>query len=215
MSIDKVTQLRVTTSPEDQHKIALPLNRETETLYYNQRLILDAKVNTEPRAWEVSKIERTMPFGIVRLTLYQDRFNEHTDYIERDEDGVIIGMWADYFEQNTSDPTEHEENDNYTAGIAYSGTTSELKVGGSYKTFTMTYYDSEGNPISRKAYDWKFLLDGVEIPPETISVEMPGDSSNLDENQIKVKFVGSEDYYGSVLQIYNDDCFINVDIVGF
>lgn len=150
-----------------------------------------------------------MPFGIVRLTLYQNRFNEHTDYIERDEDGVIIGMWADYFEQNNSDPVDYDVSENYTAAISYSGLKPELKVGGSYKTFTMQYYNTDGNEVSRKTYDWKFLLDGEEVPQDIIDVE------KVHDNQIKIKFIGSEDYYGSVLKIYNDDCSIDVDIVGF
>ncbi len=39
----------ITTTTEDQYKFAVPLNRDTEKLYYNQRIIIDNKVLSEPR----------------------------------------------------------------------------------------------------------------------------------------------------------------------
>jgi len=45
------------------------MTRDTETLFYNHRMIIDAKVETEPRAWLISKINRISPNGICRITL--------------------------------------------------------------------------------------------------------------------------------------------------
>ena len=76
------------------------MTRDTETLFYNHRMIVDTKVDTEPRAWLISKVNRISPNGICRVTLYQDKFDSHKDFIERDENGNIIGMWANYYSSN-------------------------------------------------------------------------------------------------------------------
>ena len=73
------------------------MTRDTETLFYNHRLIIDTFVESEPRAWLISKVNRISPNGICRVTLTQDTYNQHTDYIEHDENGNIIGMWANWF----------------------------------------------------------------------------------------------------------------------
>lgn len=65
--------------------------RETETLFYNIRMIIDAKVESEPRAWLISKINRISPNGICRVTLTQDIFDQHKDFIEKDGNGNIVG----------------------------------------------------------------------------------------------------------------------------
>ena len=38
-------------SPEDQQKFIVPLNRDSETLFYSQRMIIDNNVLTEPRVF--------------------------------------------------------------------------------------------------------------------------------------------------------------------
>ena len=60
------------------------------------------------RAWQVSKLNRVSPRGICNVTLAQDKVNQHLDYIELDENGNIIGKWADYFETNVA-PTSDED----------------------------------------------------------------------------------------------------------
>ena len=76
------------------------MTRETETLFYNIRMIIDSKVESEPRTWLISKVNRISPTGICRVTLAQDIFDQHNDYIEKDSIGNIIGMWANYFNSN-------------------------------------------------------------------------------------------------------------------
>ena len=86
-------------SVEDQQKLAVPMTRDTETLFYNVRMLVDTKVDN-PRAWLISKVNRISPNGICRITLAQDIFDQHTDYIEKDKNGDIIGMWANYYKSN-------------------------------------------------------------------------------------------------------------------
>ena len=232
------------TSIEDQQKFVVPLNRDSEKLFYNQRMIIDAPVLTEPRAWKISKVNRISPNGLTRITLAQDRFDQHRDYIELDDDGDVIGMWADYYLSTV--PTDHDENppQEETCIITYSGVKPELKVGGSYKTLTSTYYDADGNVEDKDVYEWKFKLNGEDIcgvitdgnitqytnaesqfitidefgfdlnGVRVIEVKTPDMDSSLNLNQIKVKFIATDDYYGSVLTVYNDLDSLDIGIVG-
>ena len=98
------------------------MTRDTETLFYNHRMIIDAKVESEPRAWLISKINRISPNGICRVTLTQDTFNQHTDYIEHDEFGDIIGMWADYYRSSIEPtPITPDEQSDIVVAISCSG----------------------------------------------------------------------------------------------
>jgi hypothetical protein len=103
------------------------MTRETETLFYNHRMIIDTFVEAEPKAWLISKTNRLSPNGICRVTLTQDVFDQHRDYIERDVIGKIIGMWADYYVSNIEpspvepDISEDGELDAFSSTITCSG----------------------------------------------------------------------------------------------
>ena len=204
-------------SPEDQQKFIVPLNHISEHLYYNQRLIVDARVTKrEPNAWLVSKIKSFAPNALNRITMTQDRFDQHRDLIEKNEFDEIIGMWADYY---TNDVPLKESNclipKSRKSEITHSGMKPELKVGGSYKTFTMNFFDDSGNIINDELYNWILELDGVELKDSDIlKVLYPDVTNKLSENQIKIKFVGSEDYLNSTLTIKNEYTALNVKIVG-
>ena len=81
----------------------MPLNKYTEKFWYNDdlnrtmRLVVSAPTE-HPTVWKVTKIENTKPMGIQKLTLYQNFWDEHKDYIEKDEEGHVIGMYADYYD---------------------------------------------------------------------------------------------------------------------
>ena len=106
---------------EDQLKFAITLNRDTEKLYYNQRLIVDNNILTEPRAWQISKVNRIMPGGIAIITLAQTKFDGDKDYVEIDKTTEeVIGLWADYFVGNT-EATDPVETDSIHVEITYPG----------------------------------------------------------------------------------------------
>ena len=75
-------------------------------------------------------MERVNVRGRTKLTLYQKPFNSNTDYIEKDENGIITGLWANYFGGTTpTDPsTPTTPPSSITARI--SATTTTIKVGG-------------------------------------------------------------------------------------
>lgn len=213
------------TSIEDQQKFLVPLNEITENLWYNQRMIIDAKVSTQPRAWEISKVNRISPNGLVRVTLAQDNFDQHHDYIERDSNNKIIGMWADYYNTVVSEEDPFIKHANYYSSITYSGVKPQIKLGGSYKKFTVNFYENGGSDeIDFKKGEWKFFIKvGEEIEGGYIDassvIQVLTESSDLKENQIKVKFTGDSSFIGQILLIsYIDEnnikSFIEMEIVG-
>ena len=111
---------------EDVQRAILPMNEYTETIYYNRRFLIDSALfnsDSEPRAWLVSKVNRIAPKGMCTVTFAQDRFDQHHDYIEKDEEGSILGMWADYFQTPVAPEAVPEQTDlltSITAKITWS-----------------------------------------------------------------------------------------------
>lgn len=188
------TDYRIT-SVEDQQKFVVPLNRDTERLWYNLRMIIDSKVLAEQRAWKISKVNRLSPNGVVRVTLAEDMFNDQTDYIELDKNGVVVGMWADYYQNGQVTPVAPSEDTPSIiySKITYSGTKPEIKIGGSFKKFTVTFYD-DGEPTTHIKGDWKFAVDSVDVS-NLIKME------TISDNQCKIKFIGDYEYIGKVLVV--------------
>ena len=175
------------------------MTRDTETLFYNIRMIIDSKVETEPRAWLISKVNRISPNGICRVTLTQDSFDQHNDYIEKDADGNIIGMWANYFNSNI-EPTLIPEDvpSSITSRITVSGK-PQFKIGGSAKTFTVTYYDNENQEMTgHQPGSWALSIDGTSVPNNLVELTPFDDGVKL-----KVKFLGDDTYIGKILTVTN------------
>lgn len=185
------------------------MNRDTESLFYNLRMIIDNKVLTEPRAWKISKVNRIKGNGLTHITLAQDIFDQNKDYIEKDENGNVIGMWADYFVQGqiipedypTSLPSIHSE-------ISYSGTKPEIKINGSYKKLTVDFFeDNEKTEYHSSIWSYGIrngeLIEPINNPEDLLTILTHNDSSDVLENQIKVKFHGDDSYIGKVLVITN------------
>ena len=208
------------TSPENQKIIWLPMNEKTKTLFYDQRVII-SQPREEPLCWKVSKVEDMNVKGIVRITFAQDRFDQHTDFIEKDEEGAIIGMWANYFTINNTEPTPSQntqpEPSAIRSEITYSGPFPQLKVGGSYKRLTVHSYD-EARELKYKGGSWEFEIDGKDAN-NLITTLLPDQSKDLDENEIKVKFTGDDTYIGDSLTVRHignngTQASITLDIVG-
>lgn len=198
------------TDVEDQQKFAVPMTRETETLWYNIRMIVDTKVETEPRAWHITKVNRISPNGVSRVTLAQDTFDQNRDYIEKDVDGNVVAMWANYWNTNIA-PTPiipDEEYSSITAKITCSGK-QQIKVGGSPKTFTVSYYDERGELLPDfEPGRWWVMIDGETIGEDLF--EMTNDPDNI--YKVKIKFLGDDDYIGKTLTVRNRNNDIVADI---
>ena len=182
------------TTVEDQQKFAVPMTRETETLFYNHRMIIDAKVEAEPRVWLISKINRISPNGICRITLTQDTFDQHADYIERDDDGNIIGMWANY-NSSVIEPTPviPDEPIDFTAIVSCSGK-HQLKIGGSSKTLAVTFYTADGEVADYQPGEWSYLVDDEDIT--SLLTITP-----VSDDKIKIIFNGDDNYINKILTV--------------
>ena len=189
-------------------KAYLPLNSITENINYvgedgnNQRMIISAKIK-HPLVWKLTKLENTKPIGILQLTFSQSEFNEHSDYIETDENGNIIGMWADY--NSGIEPTD-PDTPSPTPSSAYgkiTASTSTIKVGGSYKTITLKLYNSDNEEVtdnySASTFDWNcYVTDDNEMTDLSDLVTWL-DGSKF--NQKKIKFPDNRDYLGKLLNV--------------
>lgn len=189
--------------PEDQSQFILPLNRDTEHLYYNTFLVIDANVLTEPRVWQISKINRSNSKGVAIFTCAQDLANQHTLKADYDEDGNVTAWWADWDEHEvTPTPAVQPEDplppSSITSIITCTGK-PQFKIGGSAKTFTVTYYNEENEQIQdHPPGEWSFSIDDLPVDPELLLLTP---SENGVKN--KVKFLGDDSYIGKILTITN------------
>lgn len=190
-----------TESVENQTKAILPYNDISKTLYYNTRIIISADL-LQPISWRVTKVEGLAHKGNIMFTFAQDQFDQNHDYIERNEGGNLIGMWANYWEDSNlpSDiPPEipPQEMGNVYAEITYAGTEPHIKVNGSYKKIILTYYDPTRESTDQTPGDWSYWIDDTEVGDliKVLETDTP--------NEIKIKFLGDEEYLGKILTVKN------------
>ena len=183
------TDLRFTTQ-ENQDKVLLPLNSITDKIWYTDdqsktMRVLVSAFTDHPIAWKISKAENSQPLGIQRLTLYQTFFEQNHDYIEKDSDGYIIGMWADYFSDGVTptDPSTPTFLPSVYSKI--SASTDSLKVGGSYKTLTLNIFKDSDDDITKEYSDATFTWS-CSIGDEDWTDKVTWRPAAY--NQMKVKF---------------------------
>lgn len=194
-----VWQAYRTESIEDQQKFLVPLNLVSERLFYNQRMIIDSlglSMGVNPRTWEISKINRLQANGTVMVTLTQEVFNEHKDFIEYDKQGKAIGMWADYYAEGVA-PEESvcPPSDSKYVEITYKGTqNSQLKVGGTARTFVVQYYNTSNEPVDYISGNWMVTIDGKKAD-EYISI------TPVKDGEVKIKVIGDDSLIGKQCEI--------------
>lgn len=198
------TDLRFT-SQENQDKVWLPLNPITEKIWYtnesskNMRVLVSSFTDNAI-AWQISKVENAQPLGIQKLTLYQDFFDQHRDYIEKDSDGNIIGMWASYFDSEitpTDPSTPTTPPSSITARI--SASTSTIKVGGSYKNLTVNLFNDSNEDITTEYADATFTWT-CSIDDEDWTDKVTW-RAGTEYNQKKVKFPSDTSVIGKILSV--------------
>ena len=198
------TDLRFT-SQENQDKVWLPLNPITEKIWYtnesskNMRVLVSSFTDNAI-AWQISKVENAQPLGVQKLTLYQDFFDQHRDYIERDSNGNIIGMWASYFDSEiapTDPDTPTTPPSSTTAKI--SASTSTIKVGGSYKNLTVNLFNDSNEDITTEYADatftWTCSIDNEDWTDKVTW------RAGTEYNQKKVRFPNDTSTIGKILSV--------------
>ena len=192
----------------------MPLNPITEKVFYvndanqNQRLIISA-MTENPRTWKVSKCEDMLmgDFGLMRLTFVQEAFNEATDFVDynaKNPDGTkdVYAMYASYYESSVL-PEEDMNIETTSNTCILSASTNTIKVGGSYKTITATFYDGSGTDITDtylpelSVGNWKFYVDDVEIESGDLITVLEQTATN----KIKVKFANDMEYLAKLLVV--------------
>ena len=198
------TDLRFT-SQENQDKVWLPLNPITEKIWYtnesskNMRVLVSSFTDNAI-AWQISKVENAQPLGVQKLTLYQDFFDQHRDYIEKDSDGNIIGMWASYFDSEitpTDPSTPTTPPSSITARI--SASTSTIKVGGSYKNLTVNLFNDSNEDITTEYADATFTWT-CSIDDEDWTDKVTW-RAGTEYNQKKIKFSNDTSVIGKILSV--------------
>ena len=180
------------------------MNDITKTIFYDQRVVI-SQLRDEPVVWKCSKVEDMNVKGIARYTFAQNLWNAHTDYIEKDEDGNVVGMWCDYYDNGEVLPTPLPETPSTIYSIlSYSGLKPDMRIGGSYKKFTVTFYD-DNEVIEHKNGTWTFSIDGTDVSSMITTLDS-SQSTDVAENQIKAKIATSTDYIGKILVVgYESD----------
>lgn len=195
--------------PDNQIKLWFSMNSITEKFWYsddtdkNMRLIVSAPIK-EPVTWRITKCENVQPLGIQKLTLYQDRFNEHTDYVNL-ETGE---MYANYYDSeiaptdpNTPTPTPS------TITAKISASTSTIKIGGSYKSLTVNLFNDSNEDITTEYADATFTWTcSINNEDWTDKVTWRVGTEN---NLMKIKFPSDTSVIGKILSI---KCAIIKDI---
>lgn len=198
------TDLRFT-SQENQDKVWLPLNPITEKIWYtnesskNMRVLVSSFTDNAI-AWQISKVENAQPLGVQKLTLYQDFFDQHRDYIEKDENGNIIGMWASYFDSEitpTDPSTPTTPPSSITARI--SASTSTIKVGGSYKNLTANLFNDSNEDITTEYADATFTWT-CNIDDEDWTDKVTW-RDGTEFNQKKLRFPNDTSTIGKILSV--------------
>ena len=181
-------------------------------------MVLDAAVLTEPRVWLISKVNRSNVKGIAVFTATQELENQHTVKADQDEDGNVIAWWADWNKSAIEpvpavpldqvppipdDPSPDPEPEpepqplpSVISAVTCSGK-QNIKVGGSPKTFTVTFYDEYGKIIvDHDSGSWFFTVDGEDVSAY-LTLEYV-------ENKVKVKMEnGADSYIGKILTVTN------------
>lgn len=193
---------------DNQNKVWLPMNSITEKLWYvldddkNMRLIVSA-LTSIPSTWKVTKVENAVPFGLQKLTIYSNFFNEHTDYVNF-ETGE---MYADYYDSEIT-PTNPEPPQSSSSVICATIETSTnyIKIGGGYKTLTLKIFDSSNEDVTSTYQDayiqWTCSIDGVDCT-DIVSWRV-----ETTWNQRRLKFPLNRSLLGKILLI---NCSISMD----
>ena len=162
-----------------------------------------------PRTWQVSKCEDMLmgDFGLMRLTFTQQAFNDAIDFVDYNAvnpDGSkdVYAMYASYYESSVV-PEEDSNIETTSNACVLSASTNTIKVGGSYKTITATFYDNSGTDVTDiylselSGGNWKFYIDDVEIKNGDLITVLEQTATN----KIKVRFANDMNYLTKILVV--------------
>lgn len=154
----------------------LPTNNDTNLIGYNRRMLISDPGRVPPFAWSVSRIIDTAPIGLTKLVLEQATFDEVHDNAE-------LG-YADYYDSEIAPIPSEQHVDGIK--IIYSGKTPTIKVGGSWKKFSV-------NDINAK---WS-VFDGKN----SFNTSNDNYEVNIVNGDLKLKVMPNYNLIGNVLTV--------------
>ena len=161
----------LTTSVENQKKLWLPSNNDTQTIIYNEHITIS---NNPLRrtAWEVTKVIDTEPDGLTKITLAQQLefgprddlswVNTSTNNISDKEHGFDY----DFYQPRMNDKVQHYPVDEFISNdsiISFTGVKPSIKCGGSYKTYTSNFYENGSFVVYKPYWDISYVVEGNRI----------------------------------------------------
>lgn len=187
----------VTTNVENQKKCILPMNDISKTIFYDTRLAISAFID-EPIVWRCTKVDQTSPMGINKITFIQDSWNYERDAVNPVLEGEpLYGIWCDYYTEYGL-PSVIEQNIPQTmiyGEITITGT-QEIKVGGSYKKLSVSYFNGS-TPIELPEGEW-VVFDNSDAD---ITASLIFSTASIDSNQIKFKINGLDYLIGKCITV--------------
>lgn len=156
----------LTTTVENQNKFWMPTTKYTQTLNYNQRVLINDSGREIPIAWRVSKVEDVQPVGITKLT-----FTQQPATLEEDCGKYGIANWCKNPDNTVTKPEACrmctlKEPKYIDAGIEipkpelprgkiiYNGKDATLRVGGGSKTLTAMFWDTDKQEYINSKSTW-------------------------------------------------------------
>lgn len=186
-----------------QYGITLPLNSETKILKRDKRFVVDLLDIETPDVYILTNREVIISNysyfdrgGTISLTLSYDAFSKDKDKLI--DDGTGNKVWiCDYIEPTTppspTDPGDDKGNQSpilLRTEITYKGN-PELKIGGTYKTFTGKFYDESDNEVTNVGV-WS--IDTIDELSRFIDYTILG-------NVFKVKILNSDSAIGGMVRL--------------
>ena len=164
----------VMTSVENQQKFWCPTTPYSQTINYDQRVLMNEPGRPIPIAWRVSKYEPLQPLGVTKLTFTQELASLPEDCGQygianfcphKEHSGLKSELCTHcslkepiYIDAGIEMPTEKP----VKGRIRYTGN-ANIRVGGSPKILTAEYWDEiNGEFVSYDAY-WKITFNNCSI----------------------------------------------------
>lgn len=174
----------IISTSDKKYNLRLPYDSETQNLFVNKRFLLE-KANGVPLAYNLTSFDGVTNTGILNIGLTQDEYNG-TGFPDGTVDNADL-MIANYFVPPVT-PTG-------TARITYTGALT-FYMGGSYKTLTGTFVDSEGAVIPDVIPVWTWTCISGDENKYTVVV---------DGSTFKIKALYFPELIGRKVKVELDD----------
>lgn len=191
---------------DDQDKFYLPWNPISAELVHDMRLAV-SMLRKNPWTYIVTKIDDTATVGVICVTVKQDKFNPHTDYVQMDTEAPDYGdMFSDYYSSDVlpekTDEVDHANINQTIYRLAVEAPNNMVKLGNS-KVITARMYDANNKDVTEEFKNencsWNIEMTNKQLREVLFVI----DKNYSKENPFKFKFrfVGDEKYLGENVRV--------------